>query len=107
MLILNRFRHGQLLIVRKTSNPADTRYKFCSAGSWHCCKIYNMSKAFTHEMGLAGKPHNGHPQSDTDDEPGALFQLPPGAKNYITPSGYRKLKEELDHLWKGGASGIG
>jgi len=101
MLILNRFRHGQLLIVRITSNPADTRYKFCSAGSWHCCKIHNMSKAFTHEMGLAGKPRNGHPQSDADDdEPGALFQLPPGAKNYITPSGYRKLKEELDHLWK-------
>lgn len=61
-----------------------------------------MSKAFTHEMDLAGKPRNGHPQNDAadDDEPGALFQLPAGAKNYITPNGYRKLKEELDHLWK-------
>ncbi|MGA9665840.1 MAG: transcription elongation factor GreB [Gallionella sp.] len=47
-----------------------------------------MSKAFTRE-------------SDTDDEeliPSA--QLPAGVKNYITPGGYRKLQEELDHLWK-------
>jgi transcription elongation factor GreB len=47
-----------------------------------------MSKAFTRE-------------SDTDDEeilPSA--QLPVGVKNYITPGGYRKLQEELDHLWK-------
>jgi transcription elongation factor GreB len=47
-----------------------------------------MSKAFTRE-------------SDSDDdemEPSA--QLPVGVKNYITPSGYRKLKEELEQLWK-------
>jgi len=47
-----------------------------------------MSKAFTRE-------------TDTDDddlEPQA--QLPVGVKNYITPGGYRKLKEELEHLWK-------
>ena len=47
-----------------------------------------MSKAFTRE-------------SDPDDdemEPSA--QLPVGVKNYITPSGYRKLKEELEQLWK-------
>jgi len=47
-----------------------------------------MSKAFTRE-------------SDTDDDellPSA--QLPVGVKNYITPGGYRKLQEELDHLWK-------
>ncbi len=39
--------------------------------------------------------------SDTEDdelEPSA--QLPVGVKNYITPNGYRKLKEEMDHLWK-------
>ena len=39
--------------------------------------------------------------SDTEDdelEPSA--QLPAGVKNYITPGGYRKLKEELDQLWK-------
>lgn len=47
-----------------------------------------MSKAFTRET-----------DSDDDEiEPSA--QLPVGAKNYITPNGYRKLQEELDHLWK-------
>jgi transcription elongation factor GreB len=47
-----------------------------------------MSKAFTRE-------------TDTDDEELApVAQLPAGAKNYITPGGYRKLQEELDHLWK-------
>ena len=47
-----------------------------------------MSKAFIRE-------------SDTeDDEAAAPAQLPTGVKNYITPGGYRKLKEELDHLWK-------
>lgn len=47
-----------------------------------------MSKAFTRE-------------TDTDDEELAPApQLPAGAKNYITPGGYRKLQEELDHLWK-------
>ena len=34
-----------------------------------------------------------------DDEPeGALPQVPVGAKNYITPEGYRRIKEELLHL---------
>ncbi len=40
-------------------------------------------------------------KANTDDEeltPSA--QLPAGVKNYITPGGYRKLQEELDHLWK-------
>jgi transcription elongation factor GreB len=47
-----------------------------------------MSKAFTRE-------------SDTDeDELLPSAQLPAGVKNYITPGGYRKLQEELDHLWK-------
>lgn len=35
---------------------------------------------------------------DSDDE--CKPSLPVGVKNYITPAGYRKLKEELDHLWK-------
>jgi transcription elongation factor GreB len=26
--------------------------------------------------------------------------LPTGSKNYLTPGGYRKLRDELDHLWK-------
>ena len=40
-------------------------------------------------------------RNDTgDDESEPTVQLPVGAKNYITPSGYRKLKDELDYLWK-------
>lgn len=35
-----------------------------------------------------------------DDERDSSMQLPVNVKNYITPSGYRKLKDELDHLWK-------
>ncbi|MDH4216925.1 MAG: transcription elongation factor GreB [Gallionella sp.] len=35
-----------------------------------------------------------------DDEAETSAQLPVGVKNYITPNGYRKLKEEMDHLWK-------
>jgi transcription elongation factor GreB len=47
-----------------------------------------MNKAFTREK-------------DSEDEELELsLQLPAGVKNYITPGGYRKLQEELDHLWK-------
>jgi len=54
-----------------------------------------MSKAFTRES-----------DSDDDDlEPAA--QLPVGVKNYITPTGYRKLQEELDQLWRVARLGIG
>jgi len=47
-----------------------------------------MSKAFTRE------------DDSSDDELDPSLQLPAGIKNYITPSGYCKLKEELDQLWK-------
>lgn len=47
-----------------------------------------MSKAFTREDDTA------------DDELEPSIQLPAGVRNYITPSGYCKLKEELDQLWK-------
>lgn len=47
-----------------------------------------MSRAFT---------RNG---DTADDEPEPSARLPVGVKNYITPNGYRKLKEELDQLWK-------
>ena len=48
-----------------------------------------MSKAFTRE------------QDSTDDEDILpVSELPVGVKNYITPGGYRKIQEELDHLWK-------
>ena len=48
-----------------------------------------MSKAFTREQDSA----------DDEDILPAL-ELPVGVKNYITPSGHRRLQEELDHLWK-------
>ena len=35
-----------------------------------------------------------------EDEHEPSTQIPVGVKNYITPSGYRKLKDELEHLWK-------
>ncbi|MHB9119189.1 MAG: transcription elongation factor GreB [Burkholderiales bacterium] len=47
-----------------------------------------MSKAFTRESDDA-----------EEDELDAAPALPPGSKNYITPTGYRRLKEEFDHLW--------
>jgi len=45
-----------------------------------------MNKAFTRETDAA---------DDDDDEVGAAPALPAGAKNYITPQGYRRLREEL------------
>ncbi|MBI5658186.1 MAG: transcription elongation factor GreB [Nitrosomonadales bacterium] len=49
-----------------------------------------MSKAFTKEAA-----------EDADEEEIPSAQpLPPGLKNYITPSGYRRLMNELDQLWK-------
>ena len=46
-----------------------------------------MSKAFTRE----------NDDADDDDEL-ALPAIPAGTKNYMTPSGYRRLKEEYMHL---------
>lgn len=48
-----------------------------------------MSKAFTREQ--AGD------DPDDDESPG-LPALPAGARNYITPAGYRRLREELMSL---------
>lgn len=48
-----------------------------------------MSKAFTKE-------------NDEDDDEAVVpaLQLPQGLKNYVTPTGYRRLREELEFLWK-------
>jgi transcription elongation factor GreB len=46
-----------------------------------------MSKAFTKE-------------TDDEEELESPQQFPAGQKNYITPAGYRRLRDELDHLWK-------
>ncbi|MEO6423087.1 MAG: transcription elongation factor GreB [Candidatus Nitrotoga sp.] len=49
-----------------------------------------MSKAFTKET-----------DESLDEEEGPLLApLPEGVKNYITPFGYQRLKDELDQLWK-------
>ena len=47
-----------------------------------------MSKAFTKET-----------DDDDDDSPG-LPPLPPGTKNYITPAGYRRLRQELPRPYR-------
>ncbi len=60
-----------------------------------CCRIFSMSRTLPRERNLAGMQNGA-----AADEPGHAAQLPAGTKNYITPGGYRKLKEELDHLWK-------
>ena len=44
-----------------------------------------MSKAFTKESDAG----------DDDDELGALPPIPAGSKNYITPRGYQRLRDEL------------
>lgn len=48
-----------------------------------------MSKAFTRENDDA-----------EDEELEPAQQLPLGTKNYITPAGFKRLQDELDHLWK-------
>ena len=50
-----------------------------------------MSKAFTKEADEA-------PGDELEPEPGPA--LPAGAKNYITPAGHRRLREELAQLWE-------
>lgn len=50
-----------------------------------------MSKAFTKETDDA-------PEDEL--EPDAAQGLPAGAKNYITPAGYRRLRDEFARLWE-------
>ena len=50
-----------------------------------------MSKAFTRE--------NDAVEDDLEvDEAGGAAPIPAGAKNYITPGGYQRLKDELKYL---------
>ena len=46
-----------------------------------------MSKAFTRET-----------DADDDEELEASLQLPQGTRNYITPGGHARIREELDQL---------
>ena len=48
-----------------------------------------MSKAFTKEAAA---------DDDGDDDGPSLPALPPGGKNYITPAGYARLRQELMQL---------
>ena len=50
-----------------------------------------MNKAFTKEP-------EGDGQDDDNGDEAALPALPAGARNYITPAGYRRLREELMSL---------
>lgn len=50
-----------------------------------------MSKAFTREVDDAEA-------DELEPDPGPA--LPPGAKNYVTPAGYRRLRDELAQLWE-------
>ncbi len=47
-----------------------------------------MNKAFVKESN----------NDDDDDMEGALPAIPPGSKNYITPQGHKRIKDELLHL---------
>lgn len=50
---------------------------------------------------MTGKLQAGHPQNGAaDDEVGQTSRLPAGTKNYITPHGYGRLRDELEQLWK-------
>ena len=46
-----------------------------------------MNKAFVKES-----------EDDDEDLAGSLPQIPAGAKNYITPAGYQRIRDELLHL---------
>jgi transcription elongation factor GreB len=47
---------------------------------------------------LADLERDRAPQSEGDEGEGALPPLPAGAKNYITPAGYARLKNEMQDL---------
>ncbi len=51
-----------------------------------------MSKAFTREGDEA--------PDEVDAASVEHSELPPGAKNYITPAGFKQLQDELKHLVK-------
>lgn len=57
---------------------------FCAA------RIVTMNKAFVKETSSA--------DADDDDLESGAPPIPPGAKNYITPAGHKRLRDELLHL---------
>src|SRR6478609_2448705 len=58
--------------------------------------LYNsISVASTPKM---NKPLSTAPSADEDDEQEGAPPIPAGAKNYITPAGHKRLKDEALHL---------
>lgn len=51
-----------------------------------------MSKAFTREDAGQG--------DDDDEELSPALKIPSGSKNYMTPGGHRKMRDEFEHLVK-------
>lgn len=49
-----------------------------------------MNKAFTRE----------NEDGDDEEEMAALPAIPAGTKNYITPAGFRRMKDEYKQLWE-------
>src|SRR5262249_49107945 len=65
------------------------REKLSLLAEWITVSFSSMSKAFTRES------------DDVPDVPVRMHSpsaLPPGAKNYLTPDGERRLREELSRL---------
>jgi len=54
-----------------------------------------MNRAFVQGIDAAAGSHGTE-----EDEPEQAVRLPADARNYTTPGGYRRLKEELEQLWK-------
>src|SRR4051812_19708025 len=47
---------------------------------------------------MAGLVQDEDEDDDDDDDAGG--GLPAGVKNYLTPSGYRAMLDEVEHLWR-------
>ncbi len=67
-----------------------TQLELASIGHAEFSGYANMNNEFTDEL------------DDTDDEEQSELstQIPLGSKNYITPAGFQRLQNELNHLWK-------
>lgn len=74
------------MLSNKRTN-AQSVFRLLFESSLYGCHATTMSKAFTREN-----------DNEDDDELTPLPAIPPGTKNYITPAGYRSLKEEYMYL---------
>jgi transcription elongation factor GreB len=58
------------------------------------CRVCSNSLDFEHNAAMS-KAFTKETDADDDDELGGLPPLPAGGKNYITPQGYQRLRDEL------------